>query len=67
MVAGLFAEALGLFGPSRCMFATNFPVDRFMGVSLPTLYGKFREWTAHLPPADVHALFCGNAQRVYGL
>jgi phytoene dehydrogenase-like protein len=26
-VAGLVAEVLALFGPARCMFASNFPVD----------------------------------------
>jgi predicted TIM-barrel fold metal-dependent hydrolase len=67
VVSGLFLEAIGLFGVGRCMFASNFPVDKFMGVSAGVLYSRFAAWVSHLPPADVHALFHDNAKRVYGL
>jgi predicted TIM-barrel fold metal-dependent hydrolase len=61
----MFLETIALFGADRCMFASNFPVDRFMGVTGATLLTKFGDWVAHLPPVDVDLLFSGTARRVY--
>lgn len=59
-------HALRAFGPERCMFASNFPMDR---VSLPwaTLYEAYFQLTAHLAPEPRRALFHDNAARFYGL
>jgi L-fuconolactonase len=58
--------ALELFGPQRCMFASNFPMDK---VSAPwtSLYEVFDELTRTRDEAERRALFHDNALRVYGL
>lgn len=38
VVKGLVRETIGLFGPARCMFASNFPVDKLLA-SLDSLEG----------------------------
>ncbi len=58
--------AIEAFGPERAFFSSNFPVDRVFG-SFAELYGSYREITAAMTPAEVHALFVGNAARVYRL
>tara|TARA_B100001750_G_scaffold174703_1_gene142876 strand:- start:4839 stop:5906 length:1068 start_codon:yes stop_codon:yes gene_type:complete len=57
--------ALDAFGPERCLFASNFPMDK---ASLPwtTLYAAF-EQLAPSDPATQRALFHDNAARFYGL
>lgn len=55
-----------LFGARRCMFESNFPVDKAM-YSYRTLWNAFKRITAGWPDADRRALFAGTARRVYGL
>ena len=64
-IRDLVLETIETFGVNRCMFATNYPVDRIQGIDIPTLYGQFHEWTSHLPVADRTALFHDTAARVY--
>ena len=64
---GMFLETISLFGARRCMFASNFPVDRFMGVSAATLLTQFGHWVAHLPAEDIDTLFSGTARRIYSV
>lgn len=54
------------FGPHRCMFASNFPVDALV-VSLNDLWSGFKALTQGLPPKDRLALFCDNAVVAYDL
>lgn len=54
------------FGPTRCLFASNFPVDSLLG-SFTTIYGGFLQATRDLPEADRIAMFHDNAIRVYRL
>lgn len=66
----LVAHALALFGAERCMVASNFPVDLFMGqCSLPDLYACLHEVLvrAGADAAQLRALFHDNAVRVYGV
>jgi predicted TIM-barrel fold metal-dependent hydrolase len=54
------------FGPERCMFESNFPVD--MGsCSYATLWNAFKRIAANYSPADKEALFSATATRVYRL
>jgi L-fuconolactonase len=55
-----------LFGVERCLFESNFPVDRF---SLPyaTVWNAFDAMTRGLSPVERAALFHDNAVRVYQL
>ena len=57
---------LEAFGPTRCLFASNFPVDGLVG-DLTTIYRGFLEATRDLPEADRLSLFHDNAVRVYRL
>jgi len=54
------------FGPKRCMFASNFPVDK-ASCSYTTLWNAFKLITQDLPPGDRERLFSGTAQRFYRL
>jgi L-fuconolactonase len=57
---------LDAFGPQRCMFASNFPVDRRFG-SLAELYEMYGAVVAHLSADEQKALFGGTARAVYRL
>lgn len=55
-----------LFGADRCMFESNFPVDK-MGVSYPSLWNAFKRVVSGASPDEKQALFNGTARRVYRL
>ena len=57
---------IACFGPSRCMIASNFPVDGVTG-SFDTIYSGYKSLTAHLSHADRQRLFHDTAVRVYRL
>lgn len=57
---------LSAFGPRRCLFASNHPVDGLMA-DLATIFSGFKQLTRHLPPAERLALFCDNACALYRL
>jgi len=54
------------FGVERCMFESNFPVDKGM-VSYPVLWNAFKRLAAGCSAAEKQALFSGTAARVYKL
>ncbi len=54
------------FGPQRCMFESNFPVDRF-SLSYPVLWNAFKKLAAAYSDVEQDALFAGTALRVYRL
>ena len=55
-----------LFGPQRCMFESNFPVEK-LGASWVTLWNAFKRITASASASEQTLLFSGTAQRVYRL
>jgi len=57
-------HCLASFGPERCMFASNFPVDAMHG-TYDELYSGFSEVTADLDAATRDRLFADNAERLY--
>jgi predicted TIM-barrel fold metal-dependent hydrolase len=57
---------IDLFGVSRCMFASNFPVDSLCG-SFSQIFGGFQEIVADFPAHDQDALFADNARRIYAI
>jgi predicted TIM-barrel fold metal-dependent hydrolase len=59
-------DTIEIFGVDRCMFASNFPVDRLVG-SLDAIFSGFRLAVADLPAADQRRLFHDNAVRFYRL
>ena len=54
------------FGPSRCMLATNWPIDRLHG-TYHQLVDAYREILGELTPDERGALFHRTAERVYRL
>lgn len=54
------------FGPHRCLFASNFPVDGLVG-SFTAIYDGFFAATADMQPAERSAMFHDNAIRIYRL
>ncbi|CAB4799932.1 MAG: amidohydrolase family protein, partial [Actinobacteria bacterium] len=58
--------AIDQFGPQRCMFESNFPVDR-MSCSYVTLWNAFKHIAAGMGHDDKTALFYGTASRAYRL
>jgi len=54
------------FGPARCMFESNFPVDKAM-CSYAVLWNAFKRAAQGHSAADKAALFHDTAARVYRL
>ena len=54
------------FGPARCMFESNFPVEK-MGIGYAALWNAFKRITAGAAAEDKRALFSGTARRAYRL
>jgi predicted TIM-barrel fold metal-dependent hydrolase len=54
------------FGPARCMFESNFPVDS-LTCSYATLWNAFKRLGADYSRDEKTALFSGTAARVYRL
>jgi predicted TIM-barrel fold metal-dependent hydrolase len=57
-------DVLGLFGAERCMFGSNFPVDRLVG-SFATIVEGMRTAVSHLNAADQRKFFRDTAAQVY--
>jgi L-fuconolactonase len=55
---------LEAFGPRRCMFESNFPVDRF-GADYASLWNAFKRIAMNYSADEKTALFSGTAARVY--
>jgi predicted TIM-barrel fold metal-dependent hydrolase len=54
------------FGADRCMFESNFPVDR-MSLSYRVLWNGLKKIAREYSAAERDALFAGTAARVYRL
>ena len=57
---------LDAFGPERCMFESNFPVDKFC-VDYAVVWGAFEQFASRFTDAEQDQLFAGTARRVYRL
>jgi len=55
-----------LFGVERCMFASNFPVDGLCA-RFDEIYGGFDAIVHDFTADERHALFAGNARRLYDI
>ena len=54
------------FGPNRCMFESNFPVDKG-SYSFATGWNAFKRLASSATPTERQALFEGTVSRVYRL
>jgi predicted TIM-barrel fold metal-dependent hydrolase len=59
-------DAISIFGIDRCMFASNFPVDRLCA-DFDTIFAGFKRIVADLSRAEQLKLFHDNAVRIYRL
>lgn len=62
--ARYYLHAIECFGPERCMFESNFPVDR-LSISYGVLWNAYKKMTADFTANERAALFSGTAARVY--
>ena len=56
--------AIDAFGTERCMFASNFPVDKLFS-SYDDVFNAFKAITLDFSDAERRALFHDNAERIY--
>jgi L-fuconolactonase len=61
-----YMHAIDAFGPSRCMFESNFPVDR-ASCSYTVLWNQFKKLTKGFRADERAAIFAGTAARAYRL
>ena len=64
--APVIESCITLFGAERCMFESNFPVEK-MGVGYGTLWNAFKRIARSGSEAEKRALFAGTAKRIYKL
>ena len=57
---------LDVFGPERCMFGSNFPVDK-LHVSYQDIWQTYLRLTEHMTMVQRQKLFAGNCRRFYRL
>jgi predicted TIM-barrel fold metal-dependent hydrolase len=60
------ATCINAFGAERCMFESNFPVDK-LSTGNVVLWNAFKLMAAGASVAEKTALFSGTARRVYRL
>ena len=63
-IAPLMDFCIEQFGPDRCMFESNFPVDK-VSFSHPVLFNAFKRYAKPYPAAERAALFHDTAVRAY--
>ena len=61
-----YEHTIACFGPERCMFESNFPVDR-LSVGYRVLWNAFKKMTLHFSEDDKNLMFSGVARKVYRL
>lgn len=65
-VRSVLAELLELFGPGRCMFASNFPVESLAG-DFASMFDLFCSALGELSTAERDEVLSGTARRFYRL
>ena len=65
-IAWMITETVAIFGARRCLFGSNFPVEK-LWTSYAELIGAFRAGAAYLPQAEQETIFNGTARKVYRL
>jgi L-fuconolactonase len=61
-----YLHAIDQFGPGRCMFESNFPVDR-LSLSYRTVWNAFKKLVADFSPDERDAMLRGTAAGIYRL
>jgi len=66
LVGRICAAALEAFGPKRCLFGSNFPIEK-LWCGYADLLEAYRAGIAHLSEPDRRAVLGDNARRIYRL
>jgi len=61
-----YLHTIDCFGPARCMFESNFPVDK-RSISYRVLWNALKKLARGFSEAEQHAMFYANAARIYRL
>ena len=61
-----YRHTIEQFGPDRCMFESNFPVDR-LSLSYRTVWNAFKKLVADFSADERDALLRGTASQIYRL
>jgi predicted TIM-barrel fold metal-dependent hydrolase len=61
-----YLHAINEFGTDRCMFESNFPVDK-QSISYSVLWNGFKKMSQSFSDVEIHNLFFQTAKRVYSL
>ena len=61
-----YLHTIECFGPDRCMFESNFPVDR-RSISYAVLYNGLKKIAAEFSDDEQDAMFSGTAERIYNI
>ncbi|MEM9059782.1 MAG: amidohydrolase family protein [Pseudomonadota bacterium] len=62
--ADWYHHVIDVFGPDRCMFESNFPVDK-VSIGYRMLWNGLKKIAARYSDAEQDAMFSGTARRVY--
>jgi predicted TIM-barrel fold metal-dependent hydrolase len=63
-IAEVMRETVGIFGAKRCLFGSNFPIEK-LWTTYGALVDAFRNAAGSLPEADQQAVLHETAMRVY--
>ena len=66
LIADIVGETHALFGADRCLFGSNFPIEK-LWTSYGGLAGAYRRVLAAYPESEQRAMLGGTARRVYRL
>ena len=66
LITEMVEATVGIFGADRCMFGSNFPVEKIW-CRYVDLFASFRAATSKLSQAENDAIFNDTAARVYRL
>ncbi|MFT5767677.1 MAG: L-fuconolactonase [Halioglobus sp.] len=61
-----FLHTIECFGPDRCMFQSNFPVDK-LSIAYPVLFNGLKKIVADFSEGEKDKMFYGTAARIYGI
>ena len=61
-----YLHTIDCFGPDRCMFESNFPVDR-LSLSYQVVWNGFKKMVADFSEDEKNMMFSGTATKVYRL
>jgi len=65
-IAAIVAKTVGWFGAGRCLFGSNFPIEK-LWTNYADLVDAYRTALEELPAGDRNAILDGNAGRIYRL